>query len=396
MRRLILLLCFILTMFANMMAGEHRTVIISLDGCRWDYPLMYDTPNLDEIGKTGVSGIMQPSFPSLTFPNHYTLATGLVPDHHGIIGNTFYDKESGLTFSLGNKQTKQDPRFWGGEPIWITAKKQGKRVGVVYWPGSDVAIQGTYPDYYFDYEKKPLLTFTERIAEIEHMLKMPEDKRPQLIMAYFDEPDHSGHSFGPESKQTRKAIETLDCLIGQLWNDIKRMPDAGDINLIITSDHGMGRNSKQRIIHVKDYLDKNWYEKVTYGFPTMIAPKKGCEAKILKALQNVPHLRAYKKTEVPKYLNYGTNKNIDGIVVITDIGFVTGEGDRVLNGNHGFDPTYGDMNVIFRAVGPDFKSGYTKEETFKNVNVYPLFTHLLGTTPAPCDGNVDEVKDLLK
>lgn len=396
MRRFILLLCFILTMFANMMAGEHRTVIISLDGCRWDYPLMYATPNLDEIGKTGVSGIMQPSFPSLTFPNHYTLATGLVPDHHGIIGNTFYDKESGLTFSLGNKQTKQDPRFWGGEPIWITAKKQGKRVGVVYWPGSDVAIQGTYPDYYFDYEKKPLLTFTERIAEIEHMLKMPEDKRPQLIMAYFDEPDHSGHSFGPESKQTRKAIETLDCLIGQLWNDIKRMPDAGDINLIITSDHGMGRNSKQRIIHVKDYLDKNWYEKVTYGFPTMIAPKKGCEAKILKALQNVPHLSAYKKTEVPKYLNYGTNKNIDGIVVITDIGFVTGEGDRVLNGNHGFDPTYGDMNVIFRAVGPDFKSGYTKEETFKNVNVYPLLNHLLGTTPAPCDGNVDEVKDLLK
>lgn len=396
MRRLILLLCFILTMFANMMAGEHRTIIISLDGCRWDYPFMYDTPNLDEIGKTGVSGIMQPSFPSLTFPNHYTLATGLVPDHHGIIGNTFYDKESGLTFSLGNKQTKQDPRFWGGEPIWLTAKKQGKRVGVVYWPGSDVAIQGTYPDYYFDYEKKPLLTFTERIAEIEHMLKMPEDKRPQLIMAYFDEPDHSGHSFGPESKQTRKAIETLDCLIGQLWNDIKRMPDAGDINLIITSDHGMGRNSKQRIIHVKDYLDKNWYEKVTYGFPTMIAPKKGCEAKILKALQNVPHLRAYKKTEVPKYLNYGTNKNIDGIVVITDFGFVTGEGDRVLNGNHGFDPTYGDMNVIFRAVGPDFKSGYTKEETFKNVNVYPLLTHLLGTTPAPCDGNVDEVKDLLK
>ena len=178
---------------------------------------------------------------------------------------------------------------------------------------------------------------------------MPADKRPQLIMAYFDEPDH-----------------------------------------------GMGRNSKQRIIHVKDYLDKNWYEKVTYGFPTMIAPKKGCEAKILKALQNVPHLRAYKKTEVPKYLNYGTNKNIDGIVVITDIGFVTGEGDRVLNGNHGFDPTYGDMNVIFRAVGPDFKTGYTKDETFKNVNVYPLLNHLLSTTPAPCDGNVDEVKDLLK
>ena len=396
MRKRLLLMLMTMAMVINLMAQNHRTVIISLDGCRWDYPLMYDTPNLDEIAENGVSGVMQPSFPSLTFPNHYTLATGLVPDHHGIIGNTFFDKASGLTFSLGNKQTKQDPRFWGGEPIWITAKKQGKKVGVVYWPGSDVAIQGTYPDYWFNYEKKPLLTFTERIAEIERMLKMPEDKRPDLIMAYFDEPDHSGHSFGPESKQTRKAVETLDCLIGQLWNDIQRMPDGKNINLIITSDHGMARNSKQRIIHLKDYLDKNWYEKMYHGFPTMIYPKKGCEGKILKALANVPHIRAYRKSEVPAYLNYGTNKNISDIVVITDIGFITGDTDKCIAGNHGFDPTFGDMNVIFRAAGPDFKKDYQKEKAFKNVNVYPLLNHLLGTTPAQCDGKVEEVSDLLK
>lgn len=396
MRKRLLLMLVTMTMVLSLMAQNHRTVIISLDGCRWDYPQMYDTPNLDEIADSGVSGVMQPSFPSLTFPNHYTLATGLVPDHHGIIGNTFFDKASGLTFSLGNKQTKQDPRFWGGEPIWITAKKQGKKVGVVYWPGSDVAIQGTYPDYWFNYEKKPLLTFSERIAEIEHMLKMPEGKRPDLIMAYFDEPDHSGHCYGPESKQTRKAVETLDCLIGQLWNDIKRMPDGKDINLIITSDHGMARNSKQRIIHLKDYLDKNWYEKMYHGFPTMIYPKKGCEAKILKALANVPHVRAYRKSEVPAYLNYGTNKNIADIVVITDIGFITADADKCIAGNHGFDPTFGDMNVIFRAVGPDFKKGYQKEKVFKNVNVYPLLNHLLGIIPAKCDGNVEEVTDFLK
>ena len=396
MRKRLLLLWMAMTMVISLMAQNHRIVIISLDGCRWDYPQMYDTPNLDEIADSGVSGVMQPSFPSLTFPNHYTLATGLVPDHHGIIGNTFYDKASGLTFSLGNKQTKQDPRFWGGEPIWIAAQKQGKKVGVAYWPGSDVAIQGTYPDYWFNYEKKPLLTFSERIAEIERMLKMPEDKRPDLIMAYFDEPDHSGHSFGPESKQTRKAVETLDCLIGQLWKDIQRMPEGKDINLIITSDHGMARNSKQRIIHLKDYLDKSWYEKMYHGFPTMIYPRKGCEAKILKTLSKVPHIRAYRKSEVPAYLNYGTNKNIADIVVITDIGFITGDTDRCIAGNHGFDPTFGDMNVIFRAVGPDFKKGYQKEKVFKNVNVYPLLNHLLGTTPANCDGNYEEVSDLLK
>lgn len=396
LKRLSISLCFTVLGVNNVAADGHRTVIVSLDGCRWDYPLMYDTPNIDRIGEEGVSGVMQPSFPSLTFPNHYTLATGLVPDHHGIIGNTFYDKESGLTFSLGDERAKKNPRFYGGEPIWITAKKQGKVTGVVYWAGADVAIQGMYPDYYFDYEKKPLLTYVERIAEVERMLAMPEDKRPQLIMVYFDEPDYSGHMYGPESKRTRKAMEVLDCLIGQLWMDIKSMPGAEDVNLIVTSDHGMARDSRERIIHVEDYLERDWYEKVTYGFPAMIAPVRGREKKILNALRDVPHLRAYKKRDVPGYLNYGSNKNVDDIVVFTDIGFMMCENDSVMNGSHGFDPTYGDMHVIFRAAGPDFKKGYVKEKVFKNVDVYPLLNRLLGTRPAPCDGCIDNVVDLLK
>lgn len=396
MKKILSLLICAVSWLLNVSAQEHRTVIISLDGCRWDYPEMYNTPFLDQLGKEGVKAIMQPSFPSVTFPNHYTLATGLVPDHHGIIANTFLDQESGLVFSLGNKETKQDPRFWGGEPIWITAKKQGKKVGVVYWPGSDVAIQGTYPYIYHNYEKKPLLTFTERIVEIERMLKLPENERPQLIMAYFDEPDHSGHTYGPESKQTRKQVETLDCLLGQLWNDIQRMPDGKNINLIVTADHGMDRNSNERIINLANYLDKSWYKDIANGFPTMIYPNKGCDAKILKALAKVPHIRAWKKNEMPAYLNYGTNKNVADIVVISDIGWVFSDKSKVLAGNHGFDPTYSDMHVIFRAAGPDFKNGYIKEHTFKNVDVYPLLNHLLGITPAKNDGNLNDVTDLLK
>ena len=396
MKKILSLLICAVSWLLNVSAQEHRTIIISLDGCRWDYPEMYNTPFLDQLGKEGVKAIMQPSFPSVTFPNHYTLATGLVPDHHGIIANTFLDQESGLVFSLGNKETKQDPRFWGGEPIWITAKKQGKKVGVVYWPGSDVAIQGTYPYIYHNYEKKPLLTFTERIVEIERMLKLPESERPQLIMAYFDEPDHSGHTYGPESKQTRKQVETLDCLLGQLWNDIQRMPDGKNINLIVTADHGMDRNSNERIINLANYLDKSWYKDIANGFPTMIYPNKGCDAKILKALAKVPHIRAWKKNEMPAYLNYGTNKNVADIVVISDIGWVFSDKSKVLAGNHGFDPTYSDMHVIFRAAGPDFKNGYIKEHTFKNVDVYPLLNHLLGITPAKNDGNLNDVTDLLK
>lgn len=396
MRKIAFVILLLLSQLGMGVAQEHRTIIISLDGCRWDYPEMYDTPFLDGLAKEGVKAVVQPSFPSVTYPNHYTLATGLVPDHHGIIANRFLDKESGLEFSLGNKETKQDPRFWGGEPIWLTAKKQGKRVGVVYWPGSDVAIQGSYPDIYFNYEQKPLLTYVERIAEIERMLKMPEDKRPQLIMAYFDEPDHSGHTFGPESKQTRKQVETLDCLLGQLWKDIRQMPDGKDINLIVTADHGMGRNSNERIVNLANYLDKSWYKTIANGFPTMIYPNKGCADKILKALAKVPHIRAWHKDKMPAYFNYGTNKNIADIVAVSDIGWVFSDQDKVLAGNHGFDPNYSDMHVMFRAAGPDFKQGYAKSLVFKNVDVYPLLSHLLGITPANNDGSFDDVADLLR
>lgn len=149
------LLTFLLLTFAaiRLCAGRHYTVIVSLDGCRWDYPMMYDTPFLDSLGSRGVSAVMRPSFPSKTFPNHYTLATGLVPDHHGIIANKFYDVASGRTYSISDKATSKDGSFYGGEPIWLTAKRQGVKVGVVYWPGSDVAIKGMYPDYYKDYAR---------------------------------------------------------------------------------------------------------------------------------------------------------------------------------------------------------------------------------------------------
>ena len=393
MRKLLIIIALAINIVASAFAGEHRTVIISLDGCRWDYPYMYDTPFLDRLASEGVQAVMQPSFPSSTFPNHYTLATGLVPDHHGIIGNKFYDKRSGTTFQLGKNQ--DDPAFWGGDPIWLTAKHQGKRVGVVYWPGSDVAIKGEYPDYWHKYSQRPLLTFVERIAKIEEMLKMPADKRPQLIMAYFSEPDHSGHTYGPESRQTRQQVETLDCLLGQLWDDIQKMPDAADINLIVTSDHGMTRLSNERIIRLDKCLDPAWYERIATGFPSMVFAKKGCEGKILKALAAVPHIRAYRKAEVPTYLHFGSNGNVGDIVVLPDLGFVTSEHDKTIAGTHGFDPTYGDMNVIFRAAGPDFKKGYKREKVFQNVNVYPLLAHLLGITPADCDGRLENVEDLL-
>lgn len=390
---LAVLIAGLVCMFA---AGRHTTLIISLDGFRWDYPQMYHTPFFDRLGQEGVQAVMQPSFPSKTFPNHYTLATGLVPDHHGLIDNKFYDKKSGLIYSIGDSKTKSDPRFYGGEPIWITAQRQGLKSGVVYWPGSDVAIKGTYPTYYKDYEKKPLLTFSERIAEIERLVKLPENERPALIMAYFEEPDHSGHHYGPTSPETRKAVETMDVLLGQLYNDLRALPDGKDINFIVTSDHGMTTTKPERIIHLSDYLKKEWTVRIMPSLPTLIYPAKGCTDKILNALKNVPHLRVWKKTEVPAYLHYGSNANIADIVALPDPGWVISDYNTVIPGNHGYDPQVSDMHVMFRAAGPDFKQGYTMPHPFRNVNVYSLLAHLLGVTPAPNDGNLSDVQELLK
>ena len=198
MRKAILTLILTITALLSACAkNDQVTVIISLDGFRWDYTQWYDTPFLDRMAQEGVEAALIPSYPSKTFPNHYTLATGLYPDHHGIIGNKFINRATGKKFSLSNREVKHDAHYYGGEPIWLTAQRQGLRTAVFYWPGSDVAVQGKYPDKYFNYDQEPRLTFGQRIDGILKQLRRPEAKRPQLIMAYFEQPDHNGHVYGP-------------------------------------------------------------------------------------------------------------------------------------------------------------------------------------------------------
>lgn len=393
--RKILMLLFLFVSVCSF-AKQHVTVIVSLDGCRWDYPLMYDTPFLDSLGNRGVSAVMRPSFPSKTFPNHYTLATGLVPDHHGIIANRFYDVSSGRTYSISDKDTGKDGSFYGGEPIWLTAHRQGVKVGVVYWPGSDVAIQGQYPDYYKDYAQKPLLTYSQRLNEVERLLTLPDSLRPQLVMVYFDEPDYSGHLYGPASKSTRRAVEELDSLLNDLYIRLRALPEGEDINFIVTSDHGMASTSPERIIRLSDYLKPDWCERILVDLPTLIFPREGYEDDILKALKQVPHLRAWRREEVPAYLHYGSNPNVAPIVALPDNGWLVTESTDVNLGNHGFDPTNSDLYVPFRAEGPDFKHGYVRQTFFDNTCIYPLLAYLLGIEPAPCDGDISQIFDLLE
>jgi len=376
---------------------ENYTVIISLDGLRWDYLDAYDVPFMNQLAREGVKAVMQPSFPSKTFPNHYTLATGLVPDHHGIITNTFWDRERGVEFSLGNKETRSKGYYYGGDPVWLTAKHQGVKTATVFWVGSDVAIQGEHPTYWRDYQTEQL-DFPDRVDEIIRLLKLPEEKRPHLVMAYFEEPDRSGHNYGPMHRITRRAMEDMDLLLSNLWARIQLLPIASQVNIIITGDHGMTSVDPKRFVDIDDVLPSRWYERFCNDYPTLIyARGPQYIDSIYDALQGVDHIRAWKRGQLPAYLNYGTHPNMGDVVVLPDVGWLFDDKpSKTQRGSHGFDHTAADMQVGFRAIGPDFKVGYEKPDRFRNVCVYPLLCYLLGVEPSPNDGNLEEVRDMLR
>ncbi|MEL5892686.1 ectonucleotide pyrophosphatase/phosphodiesterase [Bacteroides sp. GD17] len=398
MRKLIMtafsLLLFLVSLNAQT-PDRHYTVIVSLDGFRWDYPTMYKTPNLDRMGQDGVKAVMLPSFPASTFPNHYTLATGLVPDHNGIINNTFWDAENHRQYSMGDSASRYNPDYYLGEPIWVTAQKQGLKTANMYWVGSDIAIKGTYPTHYRMWNAKPFLTFEQRIDSVLTWLQKPEAERPRLVMLYFEEPDGSGHRNGPVSKETGAVVQHMDSLMGVLRARIESLPFGADINLIVTSDHGMAEISPERVVDMNKYLKPEWCEVVDGRTPTSIFSKAGYRDSIYNALKDVAHIHVWKKEEIPAELNYGSSSRVGDIVVAPELGWQFTDVARNNKGAHGYFPQSPEMQVIFRAIGPDFKKGYTSEG-FVNVDIYPLLSYLLQIVPEKTDGKFERIKDILK
>lgn len=385
-RKVLFLVVLLMSGMVSVLAKK-TTIVISCDGFRWDYSEMYDTPFLDLMARQGVKGELVPSFPSKTFPNHYTLATGLRPEHHGIIANSFLNRATGARFSLSNPKTKYDARFYHGEPLWLTAQRQGLHTAVFYWPGSDVAIDGHYPDLWHSYDEKPHLTFTQRVDGI--MQQLTAKKSPDLIMAYFEEPDASGHSYGPQAKQTRAAVENIDSLLGSLWTRIGKAGLQDQVNLVVVSDHGMAWFTPSRQITVGRYLHKDWYQSIEGNLPANIyAAQRWQQDSIVAALSHVAHLHVWRKADIPQWLHYQSDPNIGDVLVLPDEGFLFTDETCHDGGVHGFDPAYSDMHTLFRAMGPDVRVG-ENIGAFSNTAVYALVCRLLGISPAPNDGMED-------
>jgi predicted AlkP superfamily pyrophosphatase or phosphodiesterase len=392
---LLLFTLLLLTAFSYSQSSKNTyVVLVSMDGFRWDYARHFKLQNLSKIAREGVHAkSMRPSYPSKTFPNHYAIVTGLYPDHHGIINNVFYDPALNESFSL-TTNAKNDSRFYGGNPIWNVAEQQGIKTASFFWPGSDTDKKR--PGIYKNYDNK--IPYGNRIDTVIKWLKLPEQQRPHLITLYFDEPDHTGHNFGPLSPENEKMVRKMDSVMGQLSAKLDQLSIGKQINLIIVSDHGMADISNDKKVAILDYLKPEWL-----GYKAVINPimslqaKPGYQDSILKALKKVPHIKFWKSGEVPKRLHYGTNPRVHDFVIEAKKGYslVSEKTQNIKGGTHGYDNKRKDMQAIFYAKGPAFK--VNKEVgSFQNVSVYPLIAHILGLQIEEVDGKFSEVKNMLK
>ena len=379
------------------------TVIVSLDGNRWDYPAYYEMPFFDSLATVGVSAVMEPSYPASTFPNHYTMATGCVPDHNGIVHNSFRDPDDGSHYAMQDSSKRFNPKYYLKEPLWITAQKQGLKTGNIYWLGGDVAIQGMFPTYWRNWNAQPHWTFEERVDEAIRLMSLPKKERPRLLMVYFDEPDHTGHVYGPIAAETADMTHQMDSLMHSFYLRLMKLPYAKKINFILAGDHGMTEISPDRFVSWAEALDDAWIEDIAGAIPTSIYCKEGCVDTAYRTLSKIPHLNVYRHGEMPDSLNYGTSDRLGDLIVAPDLGWQFNYTPSRNQGTHGYAPQEADMLVAFRAIGPDFKKGYEavpyeagRIAAFRNIDLYPMLCKLLGIRPAPVDGTLDHIEQILQ
>lgn len=380
----------------NKAKQERYVVVVSLDGFRSDYPDRAKVPTLDSLASIGVKATFRPSFPSVTFPNHYAMATGLHPDHNGLINNSFYAPDLDSVYRIADRNAVENPDFYGGEPIWVTAEKQGVKTASFFWIGTETAIQGIQPSIWKKYDRT--VPYTDRADSIVAWLQLPEDIRPHLLMWYIEEPDGIGHAVTPDSSAVIEKVEELDEVLNHFFSKVRQLDIFPQIDFVVLSDHGMATYIPDNYVNLIDYLPRDSFNYVFDGVPTLLYPKPSYVDSAYAILQDVPHVTVWRKNEIPEKYIYGTHPRISELVVMPDIGTMLHfrEGDKAsLGGAHGYDNFSPEMEAIFYAAGPSFKKNI-EAPVIPNVNLYLLIATLLDLDPAPNDGDSSIITGLLK
>jgi predicted AlkP superfamily pyrophosphatase or phosphodiesterase len=378
-------------------------VLISFDGWRWDYIDRVPAANLRALAARGVrASELIPSFPSFTFPNHYTIVTGLYPGHHGIVANVIAEPSFPERFTM-SAATARDARWWGGEPIWVTAIRQGLRAAPSFWPGAEVAIGGVRPTYWERFDDT--LPNAGRVARALERLALPEAQRPAFVSVYFSEVDHAGHVNGPDSHELETAAAHLDLALGQLVDGVKRLGLEDRTTLIVVSDHGMAPVADERRIFLDDYVTLSTVDVVEQGAFLQAAPKIGTADALYQRLHDAnPHLTIYKREQLPARFHYPTQPRIQPIIGMLDEGWTVTSHEREASrsqdaearrGAHGFDPQLRSMHGLFVAAGPPIRSGLVVAP-FENVHIYDLLCAILKLTPAANDGDPEVTRGFLR
>ncbi|MCC5940535.1 MAG: alkaline phosphatase family protein [Balneolaceae bacterium] len=376
-------------------------LLISIDGFMNEYIDRNDTPNFDHFLAEGVQAeYLIPAFPTKTFPTHWTIATGLHTENHGIIANSFYDYELESRFSFGPPDdSPNDERWWGGEPIWITAETQGLTSATFFWPGSEASINGVQSTKWVDYDGS--VPDSTRIDSVMTWMNPEGDVRADFGTLYFSFVDSRGHAYGPNSAEVDQAVIEMDGLLGYLLNSIDENNLGNRINIILTSDHGMAELSDEKIIFLDEMINLDDVDIIDWTPVALIKPHDGKTDEIYNAIkENEEHYRVYLRDELPDRFRFRNHYRIPEIIMIADIGYtITSRPfyeQRGINAaTHGYDNLEPEMLTFFAAMGPEFKSGERVSE-FESVHIYELMAHLLNLNPAPNDGNFDEVQMLLR
>jgi alkaline phosphatase D len=372
--------------------AKHYVVLVSLDGFRYDYPQKHGARRILDIAAQGASAPegMIPAYPSVTFPNHYTLVTGLYPEHHGIVANQFYDPARKLSYSFQDPLSNPDGSWYGGVPLWSLAEQQGMRTACFFWPGSEAEIAGQRPSFYLRFD--PKFPDEARIEQVIGWLKLPPEQRPHFITLYYGNTDEAGHRFGPDSQQTADAVHHVDELMGRLADGLKALQLP--VDLFIVADHGMTAGQGDWI-NLDRYADLSNFV-ISGG---QIYPQTDADAE--RAFQQLKgkndKFLVFRRNEMPAELHDSENpRSGDPVVVPTGPYYVRprgGAGTKSI-GLHGFDPyRMKDMRALFVAVGPDIRAGVTVAP-FENVNVYPLIAKILGLRIRAIDGRPDVLQGI--
>jgi predicted AlkP superfamily pyrophosphatase or phosphodiesterase len=380
-------------------------ILISFDGWRWDYDTKAPAPNLRSLMARGVRAEnLIPSFPSKTFPNHYTIVTGLYPGHHGVVANVIRDPQTGRTFRMTSAREVRDPMWWGGEPIWVTAERQRQATASMFWVGSEAPIGGLQPSYWKPYDES--VPANARVDQVLRWLDLPAAERPTFLTLYFEDTDSAGHDHGPESAAVRDAIRRADGYLGRLLRGLERRRLSDAVNIVVVSDHGMAAVDASRVVVLDDYVSLDDVEVVDINPTLGLFPRAGREDAVLRALvQAHPRLSVYRKSETPVRWHYRDHPRIPPIVGVADEGWqialrstvrdVIAGRIRALGGQHGYDPMLMSMRGIFVAAGPAFRSGATVPP-LENVHVYNALAQVLRLMPVPNDGDPAVARTLLR